>query len=118
MTNPTVEIGVAPEAPPEPDSYYWPALIDGLTRFLRIKAAPIGMKLFETVAEIEAVEHIHRPDRKSRGPTPNARRLALPIPASSAGAGTPPPRSRMHASPPDGGCRGHATHRRWCLCTR
>ena len=64
MTNPPVAIGVAPDAPPEPDAYDWPALVDGLNRYLRLKATPVGMKLFDTVAEMEVVERIRRPDRK------------------------------------------------------
>lgn len=65
MTNPqSVAIGVAPDAPPEPASYDWGALVEGLTRYLRIKATPVGMKLFETVEAMEAVERIRRPDRK------------------------------------------------------
>ncbi|PZC49602.1 MAG: Uncharacterized conserved protein, DUF169 family [Chloroflexi bacterium] len=62
--NPPVAIGVAPDAPPEPDAYDWPALVDGLNRYLRLKATPVGMKLFDTVADMEAIERIRRPDRK------------------------------------------------------
>jgi uncharacterized protein (DUF169 family) len=54
-------IGVAPDAPPEPDSYDWPAIVEGLNRYLRLGATPIGMKMFETVAEMEAVPGVRRP---------------------------------------------------------
>ena len=39
----------------------WSALVDGLNRFLRLRTTPIGMKLYETVAEMEAVPRIRRP---------------------------------------------------------
>ena len=32
MPNESVAIGVAADAPPEPESYDWTALVDGLTR--------------------------------------------------------------------------------------
>lgn len=47
--------------PPEPASYDWDALVDDLNRLLRLKTTPIGMKLFATVAEMEAVQRIRRP---------------------------------------------------------
>ncbi len=45
----------------EPESYDWPALIDELNSLLRLKTTPIGMKLFRTVAEMEAIPKIRRP---------------------------------------------------------
>ena len=39
----------------------WPALTADLNRYLRLRTTPIGMKLFETVAEMEAVPRIRRP---------------------------------------------------------
>ena len=39
----------------------WSALVDGLNRFLRLRTTPIGMKMFESVAEMEAVPRIRRP---------------------------------------------------------
>ena len=39
----------------------WPDLVAGLNRYLRLRTTPIGMKLFETVAEMEAVPRIRRP---------------------------------------------------------
>ena len=57
-------VGVAADAPPEPDAYDWAALLDGLQRHLRLTATPVGMKLFETVEEMEAVERVRRPRGK------------------------------------------------------
>ena len=48
-------------APPEPDAWDWPALVDQLNRLLRLRTTPIGMKLFETVEEMEAIPRIRRP---------------------------------------------------------
>jgi uncharacterized protein (DUF169 family) len=59
-----VAIGVSPGAPGEPASYDWTALVDGLTRYLRLKATPVGMKLFESAAAMEALERIRCPDIK------------------------------------------------------
>ena len=39
----------------------WSGLVDGLNRFLRLRTTPIGMKLYESVAEMEAVPRIRRP---------------------------------------------------------
>ena len=39
----------------------WAALVEDLNRFLRLRATPIGMKLYETVEEMEAVPRIRRP---------------------------------------------------------
>lgn len=39
----------------------WSAALERLTRLLRIRTTPIGMKLFESVADMEAVERIRRP---------------------------------------------------------
>ena len=41
--------------------YDWPALVDDLNRLLRLRTTPIGMKLYETVEEMEAVPKIRRP---------------------------------------------------------
>jgi len=48
-------------APVEHPAYDWPALVDGLNRLLRLRVTPVGMKLFETVEEMEAVRGIRRP---------------------------------------------------------
>ena len=50
-------------AAPEEDAgpYDWPALVDDLNRLLRLRTTPIGMKLYETVEEMEAVPKIRRP---------------------------------------------------------
>ena len=45
----------------EPGPYDWPNLVDDLNALLRLQATPIGMKLFETVEEMEAVPRIRRP---------------------------------------------------------
>lgn len=45
----------------EPDSYDWKAIIEGLNTYLRLRTTPIGMKLFETKAEMEAINRIRRP---------------------------------------------------------
>lgn len=42
--------------------YDYQALTEGLYRYLRLKAMPIGMKRFRTVAEMEAVPRVRRPD--------------------------------------------------------
>lgn len=39
----------------------WPALVVDLNRLLRIRTTPIGMKLFATVEEMEAIPRIRRP---------------------------------------------------------
>jgi len=43
-------------------AYDWGGIVDELTKLLRIKTTPIGMKLFETAAEMEAVPKIRRPN--------------------------------------------------------
>lgn len=43
------------------DGVDWPQTLSRLDRVLRIRTTPIGMKLFETVEEMEAVERIRRP---------------------------------------------------------
>ena len=42
-------------------SYDWPALVDRLNVRLRLKTTPIGMKMFATRAEMEAIPKIRRP---------------------------------------------------------
>ncbi len=46
---------------PEPDAYDWPQILADLNKYLRLRTTPIGMKLFESVAEMEAVPRIRRP---------------------------------------------------------
>ncbi len=55
-------VGVAADAPPEPATYDWTAIVEGLNRYLRLRATPVGMKMFESVEAMEAVERIRRPD--------------------------------------------------------
>ena len=57
-------IGIAADAPPELEGYDWGALLDGLQRYLRLTATPVGMKLFETADAMEAVERVRRPRGK------------------------------------------------------
>jgi uncharacterized protein (DUF169 family) len=42
-------------------TYNWTGIVDDLNRLLRLKATPIGMKMFATVEEMEAVPKIRRP---------------------------------------------------------
>jgi uncharacterized protein (DUF169 family) len=44
-----------------PAAYNWPALVDDLNRWLRLRTTPIGMKLFATVQEMAAIPRIRRP---------------------------------------------------------
>lgn len=44
------------------NEYDYAAIIAGLNQYLRLKATPIGMKRFKTVAEMEDVPRIRRPD--------------------------------------------------------
>ncbi len=46
--------------------YDYPSLVDGLNRYLRLKTVPIGMKRFRTVAEMEAIPRLRRPDPKEK----------------------------------------------------
>lgn len=48
--------------PEEPDAYDWPELVDQLNRLLRLRTTPIGMKLFASVEEMEAVPRVRRPN--------------------------------------------------------
>ena len=43
-------------------SYDWPELVNALNRLLRLRTTPIGMKLFESRAEMEAIPRIRRPN--------------------------------------------------------
>jgi uncharacterized protein (DUF169 family) len=45
----------------EPVTYDWNQIVDDLNRLLRLRTTPIGMKLFTTVAEMEAIPKIRRP---------------------------------------------------------
>lgn len=56
-----VDLQATDGGPVEPESYDWTQLIEGLNRYLRLRTTPIGMKLFPTVAEMEAVPRIRRP---------------------------------------------------------
>ncbi len=39
----------------------WPALVDDLNKLLRLRTTPIGMSMFATVEEMEAIPKIRRP---------------------------------------------------------
>ena len=43
------------------ETYDWDAIVSGLDQYLRLRSIPIGMKLFETVEEMEAIPKIRRP---------------------------------------------------------
>ncbi len=45
----------------EAGRYDWGVMVDDLNRLLRLRTTPIGMKLFATVAEMEAIPRIRRP---------------------------------------------------------
>ena len=57
-TSTPVSIGASPTAAGQ---YEWPALVDRLNKYLRIRTTPIGMKMFTTAAEMEAIPKIRRP---------------------------------------------------------
>ena len=42
--------------------YDYPALVEGLNRYLRLKTMPVGMKRYRSVAEMEAIPRLRRPD--------------------------------------------------------
>ena len=46
------------------ESYDWDTIINGLNQYLRLRSIPIGMKLYESVAEMEAIPKIRRPKAK------------------------------------------------------
>jgi uncharacterized protein (DUF169 family) len=46
---------------PESQSFDWSKLVDDLNRWLRLRTTPIGMKLFETIEEMESIPRIRRP---------------------------------------------------------
>ena len=57
-TGTNVHIGTRPGS----SEFDWPAIVDDLNRLLRLRTTPIGMKLFETVEEMEAIPRIRRPN--------------------------------------------------------
>jgi hypothetical protein len=44
------------------NEYDYAAIVAGLERYLRLRTIPIGMKRYRTVADMEAVPRIRRPD--------------------------------------------------------
>ncbi len=61
MADTWVDLKAADGGPAESASYDWPKLLEELNRWLRLRTTPIGMKLFQTVAEMEAIPRIRRP---------------------------------------------------------
>lgn len=51
-------------APAAAGSYDFPALVDELNRYLKLRTIPIGMKRFRTRAEMETIPKIRRPAEK------------------------------------------------------
>ncbi len=47
--------------PLAPETWDWKGWVDSLNRLLRLKTTPIGMKLFESVEEMEALPKVRRP---------------------------------------------------------
>jgi uncharacterized protein (DUF169 family) len=43
------------------ETHDWVQLVSDLNRFLRLRTTPIGMKLFKTVEEMEAIPRVRRP---------------------------------------------------------
>lgn len=57
-----VQIEVADASGPDADEVRdWPGLVEQLNRLLRLRTTPIGMKLFATREEMEAVPRLRRP---------------------------------------------------------
>ena len=46
----------------DPASYDWGALVADLSRLLRLRTTPIGMKLFERESDLEAIPRLRRPN--------------------------------------------------------
>ncbi len=57
MNSTPVNIGSAPQLEP----FDGPAVVAELNKYLRLRTTPIGMKLFESASEMEAVPKIRRP---------------------------------------------------------
>ena len=55
MPDPTAIIGR------DTDHYDWPELLEQLNKLLRLRATPIGMKLFASAAELDEIERLRRP---------------------------------------------------------
>ena len=47
-------------------AYDYNALVDGMNRYLRLKATPVGMKRFKTVEEMEAIPRLRRPNPEEK----------------------------------------------------
>jgi uncharacterized protein (DUF169 family) len=53
-----VRLGIRPDAT---TAYDWPVLLERLNAALRLRTTPIGMKMFASAAEMEAIPKIRRP---------------------------------------------------------
>lgn len=61
MTSETRATGEGTAAAAAAQTYDWETIVDDLNRLLRLRTTPIGMKLFATVEEMEAIPRIRRP---------------------------------------------------------
>ena len=61
MSSRSEDTGGAGGANATPAPIDWQGMVDSLNRLLRLRTNPFGMKLFETVAEMEAIPRIRRP---------------------------------------------------------
>ena len=55
------KINSKPAGKPKDCDYDWKFLVEELNSYLRLRTTPIGMKLFESVESMEAIEKIRRP---------------------------------------------------------
>ncbi|MDH4246871.1 MAG: DUF169 domain-containing protein [Deltaproteobacteria bacterium] len=55
---------MTPSALPEMDPQNYSSLVESLNRYLRLRTLPVAMKRFRTVAELEAVPKLRRPQAK------------------------------------------------------
>ena len=64
MESTPVAVGTKPTSRSDPTATYdWPMLMNRLNQLLRLRTTPIGMKMFATVAEMEAIPKIRRPSQ-------------------------------------------------------
>ncbi len=68
MAEEWVDLKAADGGPVEPASYDWPKLLEELNRWLRLRTTPIGMKLFQTVEEMEAIPRAFGAPNRSTPP--------------------------------------------------
>lgn len=46
------------------ETYDFPALVEGLNKYLKLRSYPLGMQRFKTKAEMEAIPRVRRPKQK------------------------------------------------------